>query len=204
MTQDINLKELIGGIVNQLRYVDRFATCRRGHRENIAEHQYFTAFFTLVIGRHIPDVDLGKAVTRALVHDVEEHYTGDIIRPVKHGTPEVKEAFEKTGAEFTQKFFNSLTKADIVSGLLFDDWLHAKDKSLEGRLVRFADFLSVLAYVHQEVMSGNRLVTENVHQLNEYAQQFTEDRESYAFLGQLPLNATTMVINLYSQTGAHR
>ncbi|MBX4215957.1 HD domain-containing protein [Candidatus Parcubacteria bacterium] len=173
---DLDLKEMVAGIGNQLRYVDRFATCRRNHRENVAEHQFYTAFFTLLIGVHLTaagrEFDFGMAVVKGLIHDVEEHYTGDVVRPVKHANEDTKQGFEKTGADFTVKFFRALTKDKAISHWLFATWRNAKDRSDEGFVVKFADFLSVLAYLDQEIRSGNYLVMSNVIQLKTYRETF--------------------------------
>jgi len=180
MMLQIKLKNMVCGIGNQLRYVDRFSTCRRNHKENIAEHQFFTAFFTLLICEHCdPPVDKGRALARALIHDVEEHYTGDIIRPVKHGSEALEEAMEKTGMEFTLKLFQSVTCNKYIAETMTRYWKDAKDATQEGRIVRFADYLSVLAYLHQEVKSGNRLVMENVNQLEAYSLNFIGDEYEF-------------------------
>ncbi len=203
---NLDLRELVTGIGNQLRYVDRFATCRRNHKENVAEHQFYTAFFTLLIGLHLQQVDeefsVGTAVIKALVHDVEEHYTGDVVRPVKHSNAETRQGFEKTGSEFTEKFFRQMTKDLRVVHRLFSHWRQAKDGSQEGRVVKFADFLSVLAYLDQEVRSGNKLVLSNVNQLKAYCENFQS--EEFDFIRPLVSQAYRMVEHLDNQVQKKR
>jgi 5'-deoxynucleotidase YfbR-like HD superfamily hydrolase len=194
----LNLREMVCGIGNQLRYVDRFSTCRRGHKENVAEHQFFTAFFALLICKHLEpgmkEMNVGLAVIKGLIHDVEEHYTGDVIRPVKHGSVAMESEMDKAGADFACKFFQSLTRRRDVASQLFTFWRHAKDSTPEGRVVRFADYLSVLAYLHQEVRSGNKLVMDNVHQLEEYSSHF--DVSEYEFIRSLVVQAKKLVKDL--------
>lgn len=192
---DLDLKEMVAGIGNQLRYVDRYATCRRNHKENVAEHQFYTAFYTLLIGQHLRaagrEFDTGMAVVKALIHDVEEHYTGDVVRPVKHANADTQKGFEKTGSDFTEKFFKALTKDKVISHWLFATWRNAKDRSDEGCVVKFADFLSVLAYLDQEVRSGNLLVMSNVIQLKAYREKFAG--EEFSFIRPLVEQAYKMV-----------
>lgn len=172
----LNIRELVGGVGNQLRYVDRFATCRRNHKENVAEHQFYTAFFTYMISLHVGgDVSIGEAVTKALIHDIEEHYTGDVVRPVKHGNKAIDEGFKKTGEEFTRTFFETMTSNREISELLYMTWFSSKDATMEGRIVKFADYLSVLAYLDQEIHSGNYLVLQNVMHLRQYSEVFNGD-----------------------------
>lgn len=192
--ESLKLYELVCGVGNQLRYVDRFSTCRRNHRENVAEHQFYTAFFTLLICEHVDAANVGIAVIRALVHDVEEHCTGDVIRPIKHGSKEVSEALDGAGTKFCNKFFHSLTNDEGVASKLFADWKYAKDSSMEGMIVKFADFLSVIAYLNQEVRSGNYLVLDNVTQLKEYCETF--QTEEFNFLRPLVSQAYRLVEEL--------
>ncbi len=188
----LDLRQLVCGIGNQLRYVDRFSTCRRNHRENVAEHQFYTAFFTFLICEHLElPLDKGKAVSRALIHDVEEHFTGDVIRPVKHGSEAMAKEMEKAGEASTEKFFDALTHDKATSEYLVRQWRRAKDNSMEGNVVRFADFLSVIAYLNQEVRSGNLLVMDNVNQLKAYCSKF--DGPEFEFIRPLVGQAVKMV-----------
>jgi len=194
----LNLREMVCGIGNQLRYVIRYATSRRHHHENVAEHQFFTAFFTLIIGLHLDykdKFDIGTAVIRALIHDVEEHYTGDIIRPVKHKSKNVVQSINKTGYEFCLKFFTSITQYSSAAHKLFAQWEHAKDGTIEGRIVKFADFLSVISYLNQEIRSGNSLAMENVTELKQYVKMF--HHKKFKFLYPLVNHAEQMVDDLY-------
>lgn len=53
-------------------------------RDTIANHTYFVAFYAHAIARLIEwDGDLGELLYRALVHDVEETISGDIVSPIK-------------------------------------------------------------------------------------------------------------------------
>lgn len=204
MIGDLNLYNLVCGIGNQLRYVDRFSTCRRNHKENVAEHQFFTAFFTLMICAHLGNrtVNGSDALVRALVHDIEEHCTGDVIRPVKHGSKNAQEALESAGQAFCKKFFESLTKNVPVATSLYATWKDAKDNTNEGRVVKFADFLSVLAYLNQEVRSGNLLVMENVSQLKAYCENF--QGKEFDFVRPLVSDAFRLVEELDSAVKSRR
>lgn len=193
----LQLRELVCGVGNQLRYVDRFATCRRNHNENVAEHQYYTAFFSLVIALHLPEIDMARLATvisRALVHDIEEHCTGDVIRPIKHGTEEIKKGFELAGEKFCNEFFSKITSSTPVRYHLQSFWKESKDETREGRIVKFADFLSVLAYLDQEVRSGNRLIMANVNELSLYHNQFLG--KDFEFIRSLVDDSYGMILKL--------
>ena len=58
---------------------------------------------------------------------------------------------------------------------------HVQNQSLEGQLVEFADFLSVVSYILREGRMGNRaLVREHAESLGDYANRFNHGR--YDFL----------------------
>lgn len=192
----LNIQEMVCGVGNQLRYVERFSTSRKGHRENIAEHQYFTAFFTMMIGLHLgwTNDQLGTAVTRALIHDVEEHATGDILRPVKHKTNETKALLEKHGAECCRSFFELLTTNRELANQLFYRWQFAKENSQQGLTVKFADYLSVLSYVYQEVKGGNAHMRRIVTEIDDYGMMF--NRAEFKFLGNLVQQAEEIMKEL--------
>lgn len=191
----LSLKELLHGAGNQLRYVVRYSISRRHHQESVAEHMFYTAFFTLMIAEHLPpgSVNVGAAVRRALIHDVEESGTGDIIRPIKN---KVREEVEAVGDLVAGEFFDKITSDKGVSSRLYVGWKQAKDETPEGCVVAFADFLSVLSYLHQEIQSGNRLIMGTVTELVSYSQKF--DHPKYDLLRPLVEEAQGMVRELGS------
>lgn len=199
---DLNLRELLFGSAQRLRYIERFSNCRKTHRENVAEHQYFTSLFTLVLCHHVgASVNIGIALTRALVHDVEECFTGDIVRPMKYDSVLLKEMIEKVGVRMARQFFTSLTTHTVASDRLFFAWEHSKDDTVEGKIVRFADFMSVLSYVTQEVENGNKDILGNLTQLVAYAKSFQNDE--FEFLQPLP-DESSKLVNDIIQGGYRR
>ena len=74
--------------------------------ENVAEHTFMTAFMTMSLGQSRNDIDLLKAVKMALIHDIMESRTGDLVLPHKKYrgkplensfSPERKHEIEKKG-----------------------------------------------------------------------------------------------------------
>lgn len=78
--------------LHRLRFIRRWSLMRNTEPENVAEHSFQVAILThalttiasRVFGR---SVDVNRATTLALFHDVEEVFTGDIATPVKHHNP---------------------------------------------------------------------------------------------------------------------
>ena len=149
---------MLVGTTNRMRNVIRYSTCHRQHNETLAEHHYYTALFSALIAKDIGvQVNTEIVMLKALVHDVEESVSGDFMRSFKHSSPELKAAIEKGSEAFVYSMFNRINSNGAFDGA----WKNAKDHSLEGRIVKFADFLSVLSYIYQELASGNKLIIEN-------------------------------------------
>ena len=180
----LNLDKLLNGTVNRLRYINRFSGTSIIHPENVSEHSFFTAFFALIIGIHCKrnsmEVDIGKLVQKALLHDIEEQFTGDIIRPVKHYSIQMSNLLEEIVEGSVHLLFDEICRD---STYCFNLWKNAKSGDIEGRIVRYADFLSVLSYLHEESSRGNQLPTDIVNSLAQYAEIFNDS--CYDFLSDL-------------------
>lgn len=194
--RQLNLKEMVCGVGNQLRYVERFSTSKKTHRENIAEHQFYTTFFTMMIGLHLgwSNEHLGIAVSRALIHDVEEHVTGDILRPIKHGSSEIRQLLERQSADSCRSFFETLTHNRELSNKLFYSWQFAKENTQQGLVVKFADYLSVLSYIYQEVKGGNLQMIRLIPEIDDYGMMFR--RAEFKFMENLVTQSESIMIEL--------
>ena len=67
--------------VNKLKTVKRTGWIVEGidDVESVAEHSFGTAFLALVLGPERSDIDVNKALKMALIHDIVESQTGDIL-----------------------------------------------------------------------------------------------------------------------------
>lgn len=174
----INLMEMLTGNLQRLRYVIRFSTCHRVHNESVAEHSFYVAMFTKLIGMEsiasgtTPNLDLELAISRALMHDVEEARTGDFPRPFKHSTPGLKESLDRASSEAYRQCFNSIFDNCNLKMELHNQWRYAKTNPQEGSLVEFADYLSVLAYIYQEIRGSNSTMAEHLIEMQKYQHIF--------------------------------
>lgn len=168
-----NLKEVLIGRVTRLRYIKRYSICPRVHEESVAEHSFYTAYIALAIGRQINNnhnnaIDMGILLSRALVHDLDEVYSGDFIRMFKHSSPGLKTAIDAASFSFMKEFTKEMGERQSFTDL----WLNAKDASLEGAIVGLTDFLSVVSYIAQEIRSGNVVMREQIPELKRFAASF--------------------------------
>lgn len=159
---NFSMKTLLAGRLNSLRYVPRFSTFPMLHPESTAEHSYFVAFYALQIGfwacHHGTDINLEDVMGRALLHDVEEASTGDVIAPYKHSNPTLEQTLHDASKAVVQDMFERLwPKSGDFGMLLTQVWKSAKDKTPEGAVVALADYLSSVQAAIQEVLMGNQI-----------------------------------------------
>lgn len=159
----INFEELLHGQVRRMPRTIRYSSYFVQRGENTAEHSWYVAYFSLIIGRHLQDtavqVDMGKLLTSAVLHDIEETVTGDITTRVKYGSRKVRDGVEEFAKELVPSLFAStLPDYPSIKDLVVR-WEHAKDKeTVEGQIVRLADVLSVVSYITDEIAGGNQFV----------------------------------------------
>lgn len=197
----LSIREMIDGNPARLRYTFRYSTSRVSAPESVAEHSYYVAFYSLMIGRWYNNrpnrdpqdspVNIGLLLTRALVHDLEEARSGDFPRLFKHSTPELKQILDQASEVALAQMLEPLLPGPDVPGPasreakhMLEIWRTAKDDSLEGRIIEFSDFLSVLGFMLQERDSGgNRNIDQHVADMSAYYGKFRESR--FDFLGEL-------------------
>jgi 5'-deoxynucleotidase YfbR-like HD superfamily hydrolase len=167
----LNVRELLIGRARHLSYVTRFAGTPVLRPENVAEHSYMTAQYAFMIARHCEElgsrkVNMEKLLIRALVHDMDEAVMVDLPRPIKYADEELRKRWNALCHRVIQELQTAL-------GIpFFAAWLEAKDETLEGEILRLADFMSVTAYVIEEIRRGNSFMQEvlkgNIEYLSEH------------------------------------
>ena len=128
-----------------LRFINRFSIYHVNRPETVAEHSYYVAYYAWKIAKDFEkagvEIDIKKLLEKALVHDLEETKTGDIITHAK--TPIIKQELKKISKE--------ILPADI-----YNIWKDARDESIEGRIIEFVDNYEVLVYLLEEIKGGNK------------------------------------------------
>lgn len=175
----LSLKEMLIGMPVRLRYVDRFSTCRVLKKESVAEHSFYVAFYCLMIAwwcdnyTEKADLNVAELLTKALLHDLDEAATGDVPRFFKYSDPILKQHLDEVAQKGVQLIAKMLwDNATAISDIEFC-WKQAKNDTPEGRILEFADFLSVLSYIWEEMRSSNLIMPEHLHGMREYYDKFT-------------------------------
>lgn len=143
--------------------VFRFSALPVHHRESVAEHTFYVSFFALVIARDCIlrgcEVNVTILLQRCITHDLDESLTGDIIRPFKHSSPELRDLIhESASAEMAEQY------SDLPGGTnIFTAWSEAKADGVEGLILEFADVWSIYMYLRREALLGNRFAQDKLH-----------------------------------------
>ena len=143
---------------NQLKRTARTGWVQRGvpDAEDVAAHSYGVAFTTLILTQVVGGVEVGKALTMALLHDLPEGLTSDIPPRTWRLLP----AGSKIEAE--QGAMQSILGAGDSSHELMVLWQEYQTaETVEAQLVHDADkidlFLQALVYEEQ---TGNQYLQE--------------------------------------------
>ena len=149
------IEQIMYGDLTRMRHVWRFSAQPVLYRENVAEHSFWTALIAMTIAAELHEYELvGEVAQRAILHDVEETLTGDLVREMKYFDAETRQAIGRVEALFADRLFGSLPEP--VGPLFQSTWEDAKDPSLAGRIVAMADLLCVLSYLDHERSLGNQ------------------------------------------------
>ncbi len=144
----------------KLDRVIRFSAQMRIKDESVSEHSFHAALYVMILADleekvFKNKVNKEKILKTALLHDLEECLTGDIIYGVKHTDKSLTRAIRK----ISQKFFEDLMKKlpEKISKEYLTLWSTSKDKKkIEGRIVEAADKLEGLIYALNEFSLGNK------------------------------------------------
>ena len=136
----------------------RYSSTPQNFPESVAEHSFFTAYIASVLCNLLEkegvEVDRARAIEMALVHDVEEQLSGDILGPFKHYSPEVREAITKVNKEVIPHVFEGLPKD--LRNYYITLWTEDNvGETLEAQIVKMADKISLVSKCEEEIKVGN-------------------------------------------------
>ncbi len=144
--------------LSKMRFVTRWGLMRNTYVENLQEHSLQVALIAhalaVIRNRHFGgSVRAERAATLALFHDAGEVITGDIVSPIKHFNPKIRQAHAEIEEIARQRLHGMLPEAlrDEYRALLFPD---GSDHA-EWDLVHAADKLCAYLKCLEELRAGN-------------------------------------------------
>lgn len=159
-----------------LNAIKRYNTMFSNLNETVAAHSFNVAIITLKLHELYKSdykLNLNKMLKMALIHDVGELETGDIVYSTKKNHPEVKKILDEIEQEYILKLLGKNYKSTIKE---FEE-----RKTSEAILVKIADIISSHIYGLQEVKSGNKefkiVVKRSKASLNKLYKQLKDARK---------------------------
>ncbi|MFH1188829.1 MAG: YfbR-like 5'-deoxynucleotidase [bacterium] len=154
-----NDKSLFDHILNRgLAHVVRFNSNPQHFSESVAEHSFYVTYFTTIIVHLLEsieeNIDSERAMMIALIHDMEEMFSGDILTPFKHHNKHVSEAIKKVNEEMIPEAFDGLP--DALKQKFVTLWMEdARQETKEACVVKIADKLALISKCYEEIKAGN-------------------------------------------------
>jgi len=138
--------------------IDRCSNTPHIGKYPVSEHSFYTALYAMLFAdlenSKLKRYDTSEVIKRALIHDIEESVTGDILFPVKHGSDQVSALFKTIAIKCVeQEVFEGLP--ENIKQYYINLWKSSKDGSEEGLLVSGVDKFEILIYALTEVKLGN-------------------------------------------------
>jgi putative hydrolase of HD superfamily len=140
-----------------LKLLPRTGWLQRGIRdpESIAEHSFGVAVLALLVGDTIPNIDRGRLLAIALLHDLAEALIGDLPATARRlFGAEAKYAAERGAME---ELLADLPQAASYLDL-WDEYVQGA--SAEARLVKALDRLEMLSQALAYEQAGSRALSE--------------------------------------------
>jgi putative hydrolase of HD superfamily len=176
-TREKGLVKFILEQQNRLSCIIRYNNTPKINGESVAEHSYYVALMSMLVADYLTDVhsmaiDKLKLMKMALLHDVEEIVSGDIIKVLK--TAGFKTELEKMN-ERSMQYLTGILESEQGQNY-YELWHTTKSKEdLEARLVDFVDWLAVIVYSIKESHLGNKYFEEILEYALRSFQKFSLD-----------------------------
>lgn len=125
------------------------------------------------------DINFDRLITKIALHDLDESFTGDIVRPLKYRTSSIRDEISKA--------VELVMLDNDVPSFIIDEIRNDKDDTMEGYLLDFLDNLQVCTKLHQEYfLLGNKTI------IKEYQSSLhlLSDKLNKQFIQELPNNST--------------
>jgi len=156
-----------------LCYIERCSNTPHIRSYSVAQHSYYIALYAMIFAdmenermreakwkegvlyEHLDIYDISEVTRKALLHDLEETITGDILYPVHHNDESFRKELEQVRNKCVNKeVFKELPKK--VREHYIRLWNTSKDLTKEGILVACMDKFEILMFAIQELDMGNQ------------------------------------------------
>jgi putative hydrolases of HD superfamily len=169
-----NVADLYARILS-LKLLPRTGWLQRGTPivESVAEHSFGVATLALIVGNIEPNIDHGRLLSIALLHDAAEALLGDLPASARRLIgPEIKQQAERRAMA---ELFGALPHSQEYNDLWEE---YAQGSSREARLVKALDQVEMLAQALAYERAGSRA-------LDEFWEHIDQSHEEFPLVGRL-------------------
>jgi len=127
---------------------------------SVAEHSFYCALLAMFLCDLISlnekiYIDKKRLIMKALVHDLEESITGDILYPTHQMNINFKKELDTIRSMVVyEELFKELPNE--ISHIYKVYWHNAKDDTVEGKIIEIVDKLEIALFAIQEIELGNK------------------------------------------------
>lgn len=148
--------------VKRLDYVIRYSSIPALYQESVSQHSFWVVLHSCglhrVLSRHMnveANVQELQILRKALIHDVGECVSGDLVRTFKYSNPDLTKIINVAEDAMVEKYLPEGIKAIITSS----ESPNEQDHKYEKAVVKAADFVSLFHFMNREHARGNREIT---------------------------------------------
>jgi len=134
-----NWKGLIEASTNDIRRLSavwRFSSIPVVAYETTAEHSFYVAIYAAMIHLEANSDDerkLGAVIMNALMHDVPEAVTGDVVRPFKYSSEKLRANINEAEHDLVEKMPQRIHDLFVAAEDMTLEGKAAEDMTLEGK-----------------------------------------------------------------------
>ncbi|MDD3600141.1 MAG: YfbR-like 5'-deoxynucleotidase [Defluviitoga tunisiensis] len=164
--QKINVKdkEMIEELADELLKIScrlvtmiRWNKNHRNIKSSVSSHSFlvFLIAYILALSVNLDKNEIYEIMACAILHDLPEAFTGDVISPTKRKVEGLEEIISEIEKEFVQEWYNSKLILREKT-LKFEKYIYYPFKDNYGKFVRTADLLAALIECYLEISTGNQ------------------------------------------------
>ena len=148
------MNDMLKKVYTRLCFFTRYRDTPTNQKESIAEHQYFVALISKILcDKYKLDAMTELRVLRmALIHDIGESYSDDFTYEMKYskGSENFRKSLELVEDNIMREIDKDLGYKELK--VIYNDY--KKRQNLESKIVKLADWYSVLLFCETELLRG--------------------------------------------------
>jgi 5'-deoxynucleotidase YfbR-like HD superfamily hydrolase len=152
-----SLLNTIRGDVRRLDSTIRYNSIPVYQQESVATHSFWVSFYSLLVHKQLhPEQNSmleSSVLKHALLHDIGECLTGDVVRTFKYSSQKFKEAVDLAEYNMVERYMPIQIK-QVLNEIEMDST--SSIGSYIKCVVKVADFISLYMFMNREWIRGNR------------------------------------------------